>query len=443
MKAVLLVGSPADHRELAVVESLALRALEASGHTTVTFRLCDLKMAACLGDFDCWVKTPGRCRTHDAQQQIVAAIHDADVLVFLGPVTFGGYPSELKKAVDRLIGLVSPFFTHRDGLTHHALRYERFPRLAGIGWLPAPDEERHRIFRALVESNALNMGAPGWGAVVVDGDPASSGEAIADALAACATPGNFSGDARATREALLAAARPDPATDVFELLPRTAVLIGSARPQGTSNSETLARHLLERLEAKGARATIRYASSFVHDGIAADCTAHDLATSELFILASPLYVDSLPYLATRALERVARVRSDAGRPPARFVALMNCGFPEAEHNRVALAIARSFAHEAGYVWAGGLALGGGEAIHGRPLADVGGLGRHVRHALEVAGDALGGGGVIPESAIRELALPLLPSMIYRLVGDRSWRSKARENGLKTRDLRSRPLDELH
>ena len=84
----------------------------------------------------------------------------SDVLVLLTPVTFGGYSSEIKKAMDRSICMVSPFFRRVDGEVHHKLRYRRYPALAAVGVLHEPDEEQERIFGTLVERNALNFASP-------------------------------------------------------------------------------------------------------------------------------------------------------------------------------------------------------------------------------------------------------------------------------------------
>lgn len=58
------------------------------------------------GCFGCWVQTPGVCVIDDAGRDVARAVIQSDLAVFLIPVTFGGYSSELKKAVDRLICLL-------------------------------------------------------------------------------------------------------------------------------------------------------------------------------------------------------------------------------------------------------------------------------------------------------------------------------------------------
>src|SRR4030066_175947 len=77
--------------------------LEQLNYQVDLFRLGEIKIADCLGDFKCWVKTPGICTIDDANREIAQAVAQSELLVFITPVTFGGYSSHLKKAVDHLI----------------------------------------------------------------------------------------------------------------------------------------------------------------------------------------------------------------------------------------------------------------------------------------------------------------------------------------------------
>jgi len=161
--------------------------------------------------------------------------------------------------------------------------------------------------------------------------------------------------------------------------------------------------------------------------------------ADLFVLSTPLYVDALPYLVTRCCERIAAhraVKPDQQR--SLFLALVNCGFPEMEHTLTALDICRVFARQAGFVWAGGLGLGGGEAIGGRSLEEVGGMTRHVRRGLDLAAEELLAGRVVPEQAQALLARRMMPSRLYTAIGDIGWLRTARRKGTLRR-LWSRPL----
>jgi hypothetical protein len=160
MKAIILDGSQDGDAALEHVRHILLAELLAQRWDSICLPLCDLEIHDCLGCFGCWVQTPGVCVMDDAGRDVARQVIGGDLAVFLTPVTFGGYSSQLKKAVDRLICLISPFFTRINGEVHHKPRYRHYPRLLGVGVLPEADGESERIFAALVGRNALNMHAP-------------------------------------------------------------------------------------------------------------------------------------------------------------------------------------------------------------------------------------------------------------------------------------------
>jgi len=144
-----------------------------------------MRIAPCTGCFGCWTKTPGQCVQHDDANAIPEAIVSSDLMVLLTSVTFGGYSSQLKKALDRSIPILLPFFGRYDGEVHHLPRYQRYPALVAIGVMDEPNERAERTFRALVERNAINMHVPSHEAVVValGEDRDRTGRAFAAALA--------------------------------------------------------------------------------------------------------------------------------------------------------------------------------------------------------------------------------------------------------------------
>jgi hypothetical protein len=223
--------------------------------------------------------------------------------------------------------------------------------------------------------------------------------------------------------------------------PKTALLIiGSAKPAGTSTSEALGGYLAQRLQERGIATTTQHVARALRTGERTDALLAAVDAAGIVILAFPLYVDTLPYLATQALEQIAAHR--AGQTAARrplFLAIANCGFPEAAHNATALAVCRQFAEEVGFVWAGGLALGEGGAIVGRPLAAVGGMARNVVAALDLVAAALAEGQPAPEEAIALMARPLVPTWAYMLMGAFGWMMQARQNRVLTR-LGARPFE---
>jgi hypothetical protein len=177
MRALVLNGGYHDGHPLDAIQETLLEELRLRGWRAEAVVLRDVPIAYCTGCFECWTKTPGVCKIVDAGRDLARSWIQSDLVVVLTPVTFGGYSSEFKKALDRVICLVSPFFTRIAGEVHHRRRYARYPALLVIGWLPEPEPEEEVIFHTLVRRNARNMHVPDFASGVVhagDGDWARS-----------------------------------------------------------------------------------------------------------------------------------------------------------------------------------------------------------------------------------------------------------------------------
>jgi multimeric flavodoxin WrbA len=172
MKALILDGSVEPEPTLSAAYEVIHRELQNAGWEIRTCVLREMEIAYCAGCFGCWVKTPGVCMIDDAGREIVESAMKSDLMALLTPVTFGGYSSEMKKALDRMIPILSPFFTRIKGEVHHVGRYEKYPSLIHIGTLPAPDQVAEDIFLNLVTRNAINMHSPSHAAAVLS--PGSS-----------------------------------------------------------------------------------------------------------------------------------------------------------------------------------------------------------------------------------------------------------------------------
>lgn len=215
------------------------------------------------------------------------------------------------------------------------------------------------------------------------------------------------------------------------------LLVGSPRgPRSTSHA--LGSYLLERLGGKGITTHTVHLQRALASRKGIDSLLQSVEKAEIIILATPLYADSHHSGVTAAMELIReRVKDAPLSGTHRLVAISNSGFPEPRHNDLSLAISRRFALESGFHWAGGLALGGGESIGGRPLEHAGGLARNVRRSLEIAGDALARGEDIPDEAVNLMARPLVPKWLYLLIGNMGWHWSSRKQGCRER-LDARP-----
>ena len=157
MRAVIFNGELEAQPVLQALSGVARSLLVDAGMDVREFILRDLKVAYCSGCFGCWGKTPGACVIQDAGRDAGVAAAKSDLLVFLTPVTFGGYSSELKKAVDRLIFFLLPYFTTMEGLTRHPPRFDRHPALLALGMQASASEASSRLFHTIVQRNSVNL----------------------------------------------------------------------------------------------------------------------------------------------------------------------------------------------------------------------------------------------------------------------------------------------
>ena len=167
MKALVLNGIRKDSQHLDRIGEPIVQELRSLQWEVEGLVLRDIEIAPCMGCFGCWVQTPGVCVIDDNAREVTRKMTQSDLVLYFTPITFGGYSSELKKALDRSISLISPFFTRINGEVHHQKRYAYVPKLLGVGILHQPDEESERIFKTLISRNAINLHNPAHAARVV------------------------------------------------------------------------------------------------------------------------------------------------------------------------------------------------------------------------------------------------------------------------------------
>jgi multimeric flavodoxin WrbA len=429
MNALIYDGSHAGDGMAARVGDALRAQLAVRGWQAETVVLREQRIGNCAGDFYCWVRSPGLCNTDDDNRVIAAKMMQSDLVVYLTPVTFGGYSSALKRMVDHQIQNILPLFTTVEGEVHHQKRYQRYPNLLVVGWMERPDEQAAAVFRHLVQRNAINMHAQTsvCQAIAVDEPDAALAEQAAAWLEA------IQRGQSSPRVALPLAAPSGAAAPVR----RALLLVGSPRTR-KSTSASLGGYLTEQLAARGVECeTLQLYTAFSSRERARAALAA-VEAADLLVLAFPLYVDALPAPVVAALETIVAHRGAGAAGPGSLVAIANCGFPEAAHNATALAICAEFARQAGLHWLGGLALGGGEGlVHGAPLSELGGQGAAIRQSLALAAAQLAEGRPVPQTARDLLARGGIPSWLYRLMGGYGWRQQASRYGMQ-HNLRRQP-----
>jgi len=210
---------------------------------------------------------------------------------------------------------------------------------------------------------------------------------------------------------------------------RVLLLVGSPKGLEKSNSARLGRLVVGMLEERGWSSE----SAHLHAAIKSETGRRELFEAidraNVVLLAAPLYVDSLPAPAIRALELIAAHRraSDVKRMP-RFVSMIQCGFVEPSQNDTCQRILRRFADCTGFEWVAGVSLGGGGRVT-----------KLVRTAFDILGEALDLEILVPDGVEQRTRKPSMPGWLYVIGGNMGWKRLADKNGVKDQ-LRARPYE---
>ncbi len=157
MKAFILVDGDdhtAIYREL---YALVNDYLNKNGFETETREVCRDDLKFCMGCFGCWIKKPGECVIEDGMADINRASMNSDVFVYLTPIVFGQFSTNIKTALERWLPNMLPYFHIRpDGSTMHPARYENNPHTLVIGCGQNLSQEDAELFADITKKHRRN-----------------------------------------------------------------------------------------------------------------------------------------------------------------------------------------------------------------------------------------------------------------------------------------------
>ncbi len=125
MNVVLLDGiEDAGRDELKSQREGVVAALRAAGHRVQVFDLRRLHVSDCTGCFHCWVGTPGECVLRDDMRRILAAMVEAERVVYVTDFHLHFMSPRLKAVIDRSLPLLRAYLRlGEDGRLMHPDRY--------------------------------------------------------------------------------------------------------------------------------------------------------------------------------------------------------------------------------------------------------------------------------------------------------------------------------
>ena len=221
---------------------------------------------------------------------------------------------------------------------------------------------------------------------------------------------------------------------------KVTLLVGSPRKE-RSASETLGLYLCKHLDP----VQFVYQKMYLRDqAYKKDKNREwiqDILQSDLLILASPLYVDSLPSFVIKTFEIIhQQAKKEKFGKEIKFLAIINSGFPESSQSQIALDICRHFTQKTGMFWLGGLALGSGMFLGGKDIGKMGWFVRNIKRSLDETAVALNQEMPIPETAVALMQKALFSKKFFQWMVNLGFKQRAKKSGLKN-EIYRRPYIE--
>ena len=161
-----------------------------------------------------------------------------------------------------------------------------------------------------------------------------------------------------------------------------------------------------------------------------------LLAADSLIIVFPLFYYALPGLLVRFLEDYS-VYATAKPHNASVYAVINCGFPEPEHNHHAAHMIKCFSDEMHLEWRFALEIGCGPMLKStRSVPMKSFLKKELYQGIQMITNDIKTPHASAPANI--LAKPKFPSWLYRFTGTLNWKQEASKYNLTSKDLEKTP-----
>ena len=104
MKVVVLTGSPHENGTSFVLADSFIKGAEEAGHSVFRFDAAQKTVYSCIGCDVCG-QGDAACIFDDDMQELIPPLISADMVVFVSPVYYSGFTSQIKAVIDRFYGI--------------------------------------------------------------------------------------------------------------------------------------------------------------------------------------------------------------------------------------------------------------------------------------------------------------------------------------------------
>ena len=156
----------------------------------------------------------------------------------------------------------------------------------------------------------------------------------------------------------------------------------------------------------------------------------ELVKAEAWVFSFPLYVDGIPGHLLSCLIQLEE--ANIHNPEIHIYGIVNCGFYEGIQAEFALKLLQNWCLKTGFIWSGGIGVGGGGGLAMMPKLESGhGPGAPIDKALKEFSDIILKKGTGENNYVSVA----FPRFLYKMAAQLGWRQMIKANGGKVRDLR--------
>ena len=161
MKITAFNGSPRGKRgNTHILVGKFLEGALSAGAETEHILLSNKKIRECVGCFDCWSKTPGKCIFRDDMDELTEKFISSDIVILATPLYVDNVSGLMKIFMDRMLPIFEPYFEEDDkGEIRHTKRYDKYPKIVVISNCGFPEQSHFQVLKLLFRRIARNMHA--------------------------------------------------------------------------------------------------------------------------------------------------------------------------------------------------------------------------------------------------------------------------------------------
>ncbi|MVX63815.1 flavodoxin [Clostridium chromiireducens] len=209
---------------------------------------------------------------------------------------------------------------------------------------------------------------------------------------------------------------------------KLCIINGSPR-KGQGTSSHLINELMKLLD-KNITENEYYISTFMKD----KSVFEEITSYNKIIFVSPLYADCFPSTMLEFMAAFEDFIKEKGTTKLDMYCIVNCGFIEGTQNKTAINIMKHFCDRLNFNWRFGVGIGGGEFMKGSkgmPLNSR--MKKPVYNAYLALKEDIENSTSAPAKE-DILVNAKIPKFIFKIAGNSGWKSMAKKNGLKPKEL---------